>query len=234
LLNYDIVEQNLIMAQESLALVTQSSNPYVEQVVKRNELTVQRLNALLSERQIVAPYDCVVLRVTISPGNSIEAYANAIDVGDPTDLVARSQFDFELRDKMFKTTETNTLLFDGEGAAGYAVTFMPNFLPISETESPTASLLPSAEYFYFELPEDIPAEELTVGRSVFLTVILGRKDDALLLPPAAIREYKGLFFVIVQEEEVRRRVEINEIGLKATDRWEVVADLQPGDQVVGP
>jgi hypothetical protein len=37
----------------------------------------------------------------------------------------------------------------------------------------------------------------------------------LLLPPAAIREYKGLYFVIVQDGERRRRVEINEIGLKS-------------------
>jgi HlyD family secretion protein len=234
LLNYDITTQNLMMAQESLALVVQSSNPYAEQVVRRNELTVQRLEALLSERQIVAPYDCVVLRVNIRPGQSVEAYANAIDVGDPTELVVRAQFDFGLRDKLFKTTETNLFFTTEEGAQGYPVTFLPNFLPITQTESPTASFLPTADFFYFEITESTPSEELTVGRSVFLTVILGRKEDALLLPPAAIREYKGLYFVIVQDGEIRRRVEINEIGLQATDRWEIVADLQPGSQVVGP
>jgi adenine deaminase len=65
-------------------------------------------------------------------------------------------------------------------------------------------------------------------------ITLGRKDDALLLPPAAIREYRGLNFVIVQEGERRRRVEIQKIGLKSTDHWEVIADLQEGDQVLGP
>jgi hypothetical protein len=56
----------------------------------------------------------------------------------------------------------------------------------------------------------------------------------LLLPPAAIREYKGLNFVILQEGDRRRRVEINEIGLKSTDRWEILGDLKEGDQVLGP
>ena len=234
MLNYDITVQNLIMAQESLALVLQSVNPYEEQVVKRNELTVQRLEALLSERQIVAPYDCVVLRVSIRPGQGVEAYANAIDVGDPNDLVVRAQFDFELRDKLFKSTETNLSFSTEEDAQGWPVIFLPNFLPISQTENAANSFLPTADYFYFEIPESTPTDELTVGRSVFLTVILGRKDDALLLPPAAIREYKGLYFVIVQEGERRRRIEINELGLKASDKWEIIADLQPGDQVVGP
>lgn len=115
----------------------------------------------------------------------------------------------------------------------WQVTFLPNFLPISQTAS-ESSLVPTADFFYFDLPEENTSPEFTVGRSVFLTVILGRKDNALLLPPAAIREYKGLYFVIVQEGDRRRRVEINEIGLKAPDRWEVIADLQPGDKVVGP
>ena len=233
LLNYDITEQNLIMALESLKLVQQDTNPYVEQVVKRNELSVQRLETLLSERQIIAPYDGIVLRVSIRPGQSIEAYANALDVGDPADLVVRAQFDFELRDKLVKSTEAY-LYLTSEDAEGWPVTFLPNFLPITQSENPSTSFIPTADFFYFDVPESTPSEELRVGRSVFLTVILGRKDGALLLPPAAIREYKGLFFVIVQDGERRRRVEINEIGLRATDRWEIIADLQEGDQVVGP
>ena len=113
------------------------------------------------------------------------------------------------------------------------MTFLPKFLPISETEA-TANLRTTSNNFYFDLHDDGENEEFIVGRSVFLTVILGRKDDTLLLHPAAIREYKGLYFVIVQEGERRQRVEINEIGLKSPEHWEVCGDLQPGDKVVGP
>jgi hypothetical protein len=67
-----------------------------------------------------------------------------------------------------------------------------------------------------------------------MTLLLGEKDEALLLPPSAIREYRGLFFVIVQDGDRRRRVEINKIGLKTSERWEVIADLAEGDQVLGP
>jgi adenine deaminase len=67
-----------------------------------------------------------------------------------------------------------------------------------------------------------------------LIVVIGRKDEALLLAPAAIREYRGQYFVVVLEGDRRRRVEINEIGLKTTDLWEVIGDLKAGDQVQGP
>lgn len=232
-LNYDITEQNLLIAQESLQLILQETNPYMGQVVKRNELSVQRLESLLAERQVIAPYDGVVLRVNVKPGQSVEAYATAFDIGDPNDLVVRAQFDFSIRDKIVKSTEAY-LYLSSESEEGWPVTFLPNFLPITQSENTTASVLPTADYFYFEVPEDTATEELTIGRSVFINVILGRKDDALLLPPAAIREYKGLYFVIVQDGDRRRRVEINELGLQATDRWEVIADLQEGDQIVGP
>ncbi len=56
----------------------------------------------------------------------------------------------------------------------------------------------------------------------------------MLLPPSAIREYKGLMFVIVQDGDKRRRVEINKVGLKSSDKWEIEGDLQVGDQVQGP
>jgi HlyD family secretion protein len=225
LLNYDITEQNLILAQESLALKEQETNPYVEQVIKRNELSLHRLETLLSERQIIAPYSGVILRVNIREGQGVEGYTTAFEIGDPNDLVVRAQFDWELRDKLSATTEAN-LFLSTDSEQSWPVTFLPNFLPITQTAN-TASLVPTADFFYFDIPEENADEQFTVGRSVFLTIILGRKDNALLLPPAAIREYKGLFFVIVQDGERRRRVEINEIGLKSPDRWEVIADLLP-------
>jgi len=232
-LNYDITEQSYLMAQEKLKMVQQEADPYVVQVVKRNELSLQRLESLLAERQVVAPYDGIIMSVSVRPGQSIDAYAEAFSMGDPNKLVVRAQYDFELRDKLVKSTEAY-LYLSSDSTGGWPVEFLPNFLPVTQNETSAASILPGVDYFYFDVPADTPTDELPVGKSVFLNVILGRKDDALLLPPAAIREYKGLYFVIVQDGDRRRRVEINEIGLKSTDRWEVIADLQEGDQVVGP
>lgn len=235
LLNFSIAQQNLIIAQQNLALKEQETNPYVEQVVKRNELAVQRLESLLAERQIVAPYDGIILKVDLREGQNVDGYSTVIDMGDPSDLVIRTQVDWEIRGKLSSSTESHMFLSNLEEDADqtWPVTFLPKFLPISETEA-TTNQRTSTGNFYFDLQDDEDNEEFIVGQSVFLMVILGRKDDTLLLPPAAIRQYKGLYFVIVQDGEQRRRVEINEIGLKSPKYWEVSGDLQPGDKVVGP
>ena len=234
-LNYGIAQQNLVIAQQSLELKEQETNPYVEQVVKRNELAVQRLELLLAERQIIAPYDGIILRVNLREGEDVDGYKTVIDIGDPSDLVIRAQVDWDIRGKLSSSTESEMFLSksDDEANPSWPVQFLPKFLPISENEV-AATQNNSNNNFYFDLQEDENNDEFVVGRSVFLRLILGQKDDALLLPPAAIREYKGLYFVIVQDGERRRRVEITEIGLKSPRYWEISGDLHPGDKVVGP
>lgn len=232
-LNLQIAEQNLLLAEETLKLKTEGVDSYMEQAVKRSELSVERLERLLSERQIVAPYDGIVLRMSLRAAQQMNAFEVAIVVGDPTDLVVRGPYDYDLADILNEDSEVNFYL-TRDAKNFYPVKYLPNFLAVTASTERSTSGLSASNYLYFTVPEDLPKEEIRVGRSVQLEIVLGKKDDVLLLPPAAIREYKGLQFVIVQDGDSRRRVEISEVGLKALDKWEVVADLQEGDQVVGP
>lgn len=239
-LNLDIANQNLTLAQQALEMMKADSNPYEEQAVQRSQLAVDRLQKLVSERQIVAPYDGQILRSLARPGTQVDAFSTMFVIGDPSELVVRAAMDYDLQDKLSADSAvTLRVISDAKDPKDmYAAKFLPNFLPIStvkKNEDTTTALTGlTTDYLYFSLPKDVPADKAPVGRSVFLSVILGKKDNVLLLPPAAIREYKGLNFVIVQEGTRRRRVEITEIGLKGTDRWEITADLKPGDQVLGP
>lgn len=233
-INLEIARQNLLLAEQALQLITEDVNPYMEQAVKRSELAVQRLEGLLAERQIVAPYDCIVLRTVIRPGQQVDAFYVVITVGDPSELLIRAPYEYDLATKLTKDSEVR-LYLSSDSDQAFPVQYLPNYVPFTTVaEEGGATQTTSADYMYFTFPQDLTPEELPVGRGVFLTLVLGRKNDVLLLPPAAIREYKGLNFVIVIEGDRRRRVEINEIGLKTTERWEVVADLQEGDQVLGP
>jgi multidrug efflux pump subunit AcrA (membrane-fusion protein) len=230
----DIAIQNFRLAEASLKLVSEDANLYTEQAVKRSQLSVERLEGLLAERQIVAPFDCVVLRSSMRPGQQVEAFSIAFVVGDPAELVIRSPLEYETSSLLTKTTEVN-LFIDANSTEPHPVEFLPNFLPIrSEENQAVVQRSSSNDYIFFNLPQDIPQVDLPVGQSVYLTVILGRKDNVLLLPPSAVREYKGLMFVIVQDGEKRRRVEINKVGLRAADKWEIDADLQEGEKVQGP
>ena len=231
-LNLEITQQNLDLAQQSLEITTADVNTSLEQSVKRNQLGVARLESLLNERQIVAPYDGVVIKSSVRAGQTVDAYSNAFIVGDPSNLIVRSEYDVDASQHLTADSDI-TLLLTSEAKDGFKVQYLPGFkpergLPDTNSDSTTAT------YLYFSVPKEMQTTQIILGQSVFLNAVLGRKDDALMIPPAAIREYKGLKFVIVQEGEKRRRVEINDIGLKAADKWEVVADLKEGDQILGP
>jgi len=63
---------------------------------------------------------------------------------------------------------------------------------------------------------------------------MGQKDDAMLLSPLAIRGSDVFRYVIVLEDDYHRRVEVVKVGLKGDKLWEVQADLEAGEQVLGP
>jgi multidrug efflux pump subunit AcrA (membrane-fusion protein) len=230
-LNLDIEQQNLAVAQENVQMLSEDTTSFDEQAVKRSELAVERLEGLVAERQIVAPYDCVVLKSGLRPGQQVDAFFQAFSVGDPSVLIVRAAYDFDLSSILNVNSEVS-LSLSSDAKESYPVKYMPNFLPLSANKDATNSS--NTDYMYFSIPTGIPQDQLPVGRSVVLDVILGRKNNALLLPPAAIREYKGLKFVIVLDGDKKRRVEISDVGLKTTDKVEVIADLKEGDQVLGP
>ncbi len=230
-LELDISQANETLAEQALKLASADVSTYLEQAVKRSQLAVDRLNGLIAERQIVAPYDGVVLKSTIRSGAQQDAFNIAFTVGDPTTMVAQAQYDTDLASKVNANTEISMYL-NTDDQAGYPVKYLVDYQAVHGDKSAQASS--GQDFLFYTLPKDVPANQLTVGKNVKIAVILGKKDSALLLPPAAIREYKGLHFVILMDGDRRRRVEISEIGLQSKDKWEIVADLKEGDKVLGP
>jgi HlyD family secretion protein/macrolide-specific efflux system membrane fusion protein len=232
-INLAINQSYLELAKISLQEAKENTEAtYEAQAVDRALLTVQRLEGYLAERQIYAPYAGVVLRNRVREGNSIDAFKSAIEIGDPSETVVRAQMDFDLRNVLNKDSEI-TLKLSTDADEFYTVQFLPNFVPISTVAEETTSLS-TPEFLYFSVPPELQGNDELLSRSVFMKVVLGREEDALLLPPAAIRNYRGLDFVIVVDGDQRRRVEIYEIGLQTPDRWQITADLNEGDQVLGP
>ena len=74
--------------------------------------------------------------------------------------------------------------------------------------------------------------DLELGDLARVIIVLEEKDDALWLPPAAIRTFQGRKFVIVQDVDRQRRVDVT-IGIGSDDRVEVLEGLEEGQIVVG-
>lgn len=231
-LQLKLAEENLASTQLDLEEVSEELSLYQKQTVERAQLTVERLEAQLAERQIFAPFDGIVLQHTrrfIRPGDQMQAFKVAFVVGDPTELVIGVRRAQERISEIRDDTEIHFSLSQG-ATESYDAKLMTDFYPLGE---PDEGEISSQDVTYFAMLSQPERDKIPVNKTVYLSVILGRNDDALLLPPATIRSFRGRDFVIVQEEGRRRRVDV-QLGLESDERVEVIGNLKEGDQVVGP
>jgi multidrug efflux pump subunit AcrA (membrane-fusion protein) len=237
-LNLDIANERLKVAQANLALIEGQVNTNLDQIVQKDLLTVQQLNNEIADRELVAPYDGIVLLLRILPGEKATAFDDTvITVGDPTEIVIQIPFDNQLSTTLDVTSEAY-LYFNKDKSNLYPVKYIPEFMPITNNlsginTSPTGTI--TLNFLYFSIPENISRELLPVGSKVNLQIILGSKQDALLLPPVAIRGNETFKYVIVIEDNYHRRVEVVQIGIQTTTQWEIIAPgLEEGDKILGP
>jgi len=72
-----------------------------------------------------------------------------------------------------------------------------------------------------------------LGDLARVTAVLEKKTDALWLPPQAVRTFEGRKFVVIQEGEAQRRVDVK-VGIQGEDRVEILEGVQEGQTVVAP
>lgn len=74
---------------------------------------------------------------------------------------------------------------------------------------------------------------VTRGTPLSVAVITNRKENAVVIPPAALRSYNGRSYVqVVDQDGTKREVDV-EVGLQTATQVEIVKGLTPGQKVVG-
>lgn len=76
-----------------------------------------------------------------------------------------------------------------------------------------------------------PGAKLALGDLIRATVVLESREDVLWLPPQAVREFEGRKFVVVQDGDVQRRIDIK-IGIIGEDRVEIQQGVTEGQVVL--
>ena len=72
-----------------------------------------------------------------------------------------------------------------------------------------------------------------IGDRLRITIELERVDDALWLPPQAVRTFEGRSFVVAQENGAQRRIDVR-LGIRSDDRVEILDGLTDGQIVIAP
>jgi multidrug efflux pump subunit AcrA (membrane-fusion protein) len=215
-------------AQQELDWLKEGVDPVLVNEVNQAQLALERLQAQVADAQIVAPMDGEVLSLSVYAGRSAEAFKPVIVVADPSATEVSADLSSSQLQEMVEGQEAAVTLRAYPGQTWHGTV---RRLPYPYgSGGGTEALAGEDKSTRISLEGDLSG--LQLGDLARVTIVLEEKDDVLWLPPAAIRTFQGRKFVIVQEEDRQRRVDV-EIGIESDDRVEIVEGLEEGQIVVG-
>lgn len=235
---YDLQQAANVVALSNAALESakQGLDPLLTNDVRRAELSLTNLKAQVADSQIVAPFSGRVLSLRISEGAPVEAYTGVVVVADPTDLEVTAE-------------PNNTVMTDLKEGMPVSVTLVSfpdkpltgkiRQLPYpygsgGTTKSEVASNVQRDTSTRIELDKaSLSGMNLVLGDLARTTVVLEKKTDVLWLPPQAVRTFEGRRFVVIQDGDGQRRVDVK-VGIQSEDRIEIEEGLTEGQVAVAP
>ncbi|MCY3708358.1 MAG: biotin/lipoyl-binding protein [Caldilineaceae bacterium] len=230
-------EVALDLAQVNLREIESRVDPSLEQAVARAKLAVAALERQVEERRIRAPFSGQVVAVGIglnSMRGPLEPPQRRADVPafspfivivepDPVELIVSSQ-----------AARVSDLVIGQEVTAIHRWAQDEPF-PVHVAQLPTIS---SGDRFIPGFPGSIhltvegETPPLVAGEFINIEVVAAVRDNTLLLPDAAVRRFGGRTFVVVQDGDRQRRIDIR-TGLESQGMVEVLEGLEEGDVILG-
>jgi len=199
---------------------------------EKEKLRIARLENILYSSTIYAPFNGRITSLSIRETGMVEEFAEVMVIADPAELELQMNVTQRNISKIVPGLKARVQL--GQGA----------WLPaeVTRVPSPSAELAPGQpdlrvrlEIFDFEeiLAESNLSPEQVLRYNALLptAIIIQEKEDALLLPPAAIREYGSRTFVLVKEGDYRREIDVK-LGIQTDTRVEILEGLEEGQEII--
>lgn len=193
--------------------------------VEKVELNVKSLRDRLDAATIRAPHDGVVQSVRGQVGQIINEYTTLMVVADPTAI--------EIRMEIRRREDVEKL---ARGQDALVEVSRDNFVPaqvVQITEdTQTAGSITSTYMVHVELDDPNSLQGLRLGDLLTTRIIVREKEDALVIPRAALREFMGRRYVRLLDGDARREVDVD-IGIVTPTEVEILDGISEGDLVIG-
>lgn len=209
----------------NVSKIKNSIDPNLERAVEVARLTLERLNAQLGRAQIIAPFDGRITAQRLAVGANARALEPVIVVAKPGGLEAAADLSTERLQDLSAGMPVSITLNNVPGK-----TFTGEIRRMPPTGGNAASNINADKSLRITIDG---IEQLKDGDLARCNIVTARKENALWLPPQAVRNFQGRRFVVVKDAEGERRADVK-LGLQGEDRVEVLSGVLEGQVVVAP
>lgn len=222
-------EQNVARARLAVNAARESAvpDPELAKQVARSEAEVERLSQQIAGRRLLAPISGQVTAIEAVPGMPVRAATPLMMVASPqnrellvdaTDGVTPRA---NSRLLVGQEVEITFSRYPGRTVAG-VVTRVPG-------RATADAIVPESQYAISYDADDL---DLDIGDAAQVSVVLDVIENALWLPPQAVRVSRDRAFVVVDQNGEDLRLEV-ETGVITAERVEIISGLEEGDMVLG-
>jgi HlyD family secretion protein len=226
---YDVAEKEREVRRAQLG-VTQARqgsapDPALVRSVQSGQLAIAEIEEQIAKRRLYAPFSGEVAVINanlgqpVQPGEAVVTLVDLMALEIVADTGVDTGREFPPRLSNGQPVEIRFSRYPNETFSG-TVSQAPGNISVD----PNASTV-------FRVSFDGQGKELSIGDGADLRIVLGRKYDALWLPPEAVRTTRDRTFVTMRIDGDERRVDIA-TGIITADKVEILSGLQEGDEVI--
>ncbi len=178
---------------------------------------------------LTSPFSGTVVSVNVQEGDSIKAYDTIAVIANPSSLVVAAELSKDDLAKVSVGMEVRVDINNIEQLKGKV-----KQLPVPSTDQNGGNNGGKTDSINKYLLVDVQLpKEATRGTPLSISVITNRKENAVVIPLAALRTIGARTYVQVAEADGSKREIDVEVGQQTPTEAEILSGLTPGQKVVG-
>ena len=154
----------------------------------------------------------------LSVGDAIESHRTVVSVAEPNrlELEYSGRYVAQFRQGMLLSVKISEKEYQGR------VVMTPLDLPSDADKTLMGKVRIRVD--------GLPAE-VSMGESGTISMVLAKRENTMILPKRAVRNYSGRSYVRIWEDGVKKERDV-EIGIETDTEVEIIAGLQIGEKVI--
>lgn len=220
----------LELAQLEVDALVTTIDPELQADVDAAALRVAQLESLIAQADLIAPLTGTLSTLNLSEGRAVAVGESVGTISDPSQIEVISN----LRDdQLVELAEGLVAEITPASTPGSALSGAIRRLPYPFGSGGTASVADADTSTRIQFDDMNAALAIyEPGDRVDIRILITQKDDVLWLPPAAIRDFSGRKFVVVQNGDIQQRVDVT-LGIAGNGRVEILEGVEAGQIIVG-